>query len=371
MTPPTTIEARVTRSSRSSFAIARERPRTASDPHHELLSDVSHEMGEAAALERTASSTTSGRACGDARNAREGLRLVRREWRRHRAFRPHVPRRRRRWLAVEIKRVATIDAVEQLTAISSASGSTRRCRNAPASWPPSSSSRRPSSSPRRGGSGASRSTSRCYEVSESPSSPSSRRLEDYDTATAAANNSCSRSRPLRRYRPRESNVSPAAPSARSRVVPDTSTSPEPASARMRLAAWTAKPGHLRRTVPLAAGECRRGWTRIAARASTSSSPLRIARSAPSNTIKRIPRGLDLPPPSGPHRADDVFVHRRSALPGRVALRLRVDRGVDDVGKKDGGHHACVVARLRVEPGAPSPVDHHELLVALHPGDVAG
>ena len=95
-------------------------------------------------------------------------------------------------------------------------------------------------------------------------------------------------------------------------------------------------------------------------------------SAPSNTMRRIPGGLDLPAAEADqHGADDVFVHRRGALPGRVALRLRVDRGVDDVGKQDGGQHACALARRRVEAGAPGPVDHHELFVALHPGDVAG
>ena len=50
---------------------------------------------------------------------------------------------------------------------------------------------------------------------------------------------------------------------------------------------------------------------------------------------------------------------------------RANRGVDDVGEQDRGHHASALARLRVESSAPSPVDHHQLLVALHPGDVAG
>ena len=46
----------------------------------------------------------------------EELRLVRREWiDRDRPRRPDVPRRRGGWVAVEIKRVGTIEAVEQLT----------------------------------------------------------------------------------------------------------------------------------------------------------------------------------------------------------------------------------------------------------------
>lgn len=50
----------------------------------------------------------------------------------------------------------------------------------------------------------------------------------YGADDSAANSSCSRSRPLRRCRPRDSNMSPVPPSARSRVVPDTRTSPAPA-----------------------------------------------------------------------------------------------------------------------------------------------
>src|SRR3954463_7378291 len=83
---------------------------------HEVLSDVSHEMGEAAALEkdgveRDLQLELAGRPDG----VGAGLRLVRREWPTDIGpvdlmCRDAVGG----WVAVEIKRVATIDAVEQL-----------------------------------------------------------------------------------------------------------------------------------------------------------------------------------------------------------------------------------------------------------------
>src|SRR5918994_5815858 len=63
----------------------------------------------------------------------------------------------------------------------------------------------------------------------------------YPADDPAANKSCSRSRPLRRGLPPDSNVNPVAPSLRSRVIADTRTSPAPARAMMRAAACTAKP----------------------------------------------------------------------------------------------------------------------------------
>ena len=82
----------------------------------ELLSDVSHAMGEAAALEKDgvehelqAALAARPQALG------EGLRLVRREWPTDIGPVDLMCRDDdRAWVAVEVKRVATIDAVEQL-----------------------------------------------------------------------------------------------------------------------------------------------------------------------------------------------------------------------------------------------------------------
>ena len=83
----------------------------------EIISDVVHDMGEAAALEKDGverdlqeALAASPQFCG------EGFRLVRREW--PTDIGPVDLMRRDgedAWIAVEIKRVATIDAVEQLT----------------------------------------------------------------------------------------------------------------------------------------------------------------------------------------------------------------------------------------------------------------
>ena len=83
----------------------------------EVLSDVTHDMGEAAALQKDGVERDLQEALAEAPGwCGEGFRLVRREWptdigpvdlmcRDHRDG----------WIAVEIKRVATIDAVEQLS----------------------------------------------------------------------------------------------------------------------------------------------------------------------------------------------------------------------------------------------------------------
>jgi endonuclease len=84
---------------------------------HELLSDVSHEMGEAAALEKDgvehelqAELAARPAALGD------GLRLVRREWPTDIGPVDLMCRDgEEAWVAVEIKRIAGIDAVEQLS----------------------------------------------------------------------------------------------------------------------------------------------------------------------------------------------------------------------------------------------------------------
>src|SRR4051794_9084450 len=84
---------------------------------HEVLSDVEHEMGEAAALEKDGVE----RDLQEALAARpevleEGLRLERREWPTDVGPVDLMCRDPDgEWVAVEIKRVGTIDAVEQLT----------------------------------------------------------------------------------------------------------------------------------------------------------------------------------------------------------------------------------------------------------------
>jgi RecB family endonuclease NucS len=83
---------------------------------YEVLSDVSHEMGEAAALEKDGVERDLQLELAARPDAVEdGLRLVRREWPTDIGpvdlmCRDAVDG----WVAVEIKRVATIDAVEQL-----------------------------------------------------------------------------------------------------------------------------------------------------------------------------------------------------------------------------------------------------------------
>jgi len=83
----------------------------------EIVSDVFHDMGEAAALEKDGverdlqeALAASPQFCG------EGFRLVRREWPTDIGPVDLMCRDGEdAWIAVEIKRVATIDAVEQLT----------------------------------------------------------------------------------------------------------------------------------------------------------------------------------------------------------------------------------------------------------------
>jgi hypothetical protein len=82
----------------------------------EVLSDVEHEMGEAAALEKDGVERDLQLALADQPGAiEEGLRLVRREWVTDIGAVDLMCRDADDgWVAVEIKRVATIDAVEQL-----------------------------------------------------------------------------------------------------------------------------------------------------------------------------------------------------------------------------------------------------------------
>ena len=118
MTPPTTIEEE---GDPLELIVVRKRAGKTEDRLeiriHELLSDVAHEMGEAAALEKDGVErqlqielAASPEALG------EGLRLVRREWPTDIGPVDLMCRDAEDgWLAVEIKRVATIEAVEQLT----------------------------------------------------------------------------------------------------------------------------------------------------------------------------------------------------------------------------------------------------------------
>ena len=80
----------------------------------EVVSDVVHDMGEAAALEKEGVERDLQELLADA--PPEGLRLVRREWPTDIGPVDLMCRDGEDgWIAVEIKRVATIDAVEQLT----------------------------------------------------------------------------------------------------------------------------------------------------------------------------------------------------------------------------------------------------------------
>ena len=83
----------------------------------EVLSDVTHDMGEAAALEKDGVERDLQEALAAAPQwCGEGFRLVRREWPTDIGPVDLMCRDPEDgWIAVEIKRVATIDAVEQLT----------------------------------------------------------------------------------------------------------------------------------------------------------------------------------------------------------------------------------------------------------------
>lgn len=83
----------------------------------EILSDVTHDMGEAAALEKDGVERDLQEALAAAPEfCGEGLRLVRREWPTDIGPVDLMCRDEDDgWVAVEIKRIGTIDAVEQLT----------------------------------------------------------------------------------------------------------------------------------------------------------------------------------------------------------------------------------------------------------------
>jgi RecB family endonuclease NucS len=83
----------------------------------EMISDVTYDMGEAAALEKDGVEAHLQELLADAPQwCGEGFRLVRREWPTDIGPVDLMCRNGEdEWIAVEIKRVATIDAVEQLT----------------------------------------------------------------------------------------------------------------------------------------------------------------------------------------------------------------------------------------------------------------
>jgi len=114
MTPPTVIE------EQDDHIVVRKRAGSTEDRLDirivEVLSDVTHDMGEAAALEKDGVEVHLQEALADAPHwCGEGFRLVRREWPTDIGPVDLMCRDEDDgWIAVEIKRVATIDAVEQL-----------------------------------------------------------------------------------------------------------------------------------------------------------------------------------------------------------------------------------------------------------------
>ena len=118
MTPPTVIEEE---SAPPTRIVVRKRAGATEDRLDiriaEIVSDVTHDMGEAAALEKDGVERDLQEALASApEHCGEGFRLVRREWPTDIGPVDLMCRDPDDgWIAVEIKRVATIDAVEQLS----------------------------------------------------------------------------------------------------------------------------------------------------------------------------------------------------------------------------------------------------------------
>jgi RecB family endonuclease NucS len=114
MTPPTVIE------DGGDVLVVRKRAGRSEDRLeirlHEVLADVEHEMGEAAGLEKDGVERDLQEAlAAEPGTLEDGLRLDRREWPTDLGPVDLMCRDAEGgWVAVEIKRVATIDAVEQL-----------------------------------------------------------------------------------------------------------------------------------------------------------------------------------------------------------------------------------------------------------------
>jgi hypothetical protein len=115
MTPPTVIE------TSDDLVVVRKRAGRSEDRLeirlNEVLSDVTHDMGEAAALEKDGvERDLQLLLAADPEAVEPGLRLVKREWPTDVGPVDLMCRDSDDgWVAVEIKRVGTIDAVEQLT----------------------------------------------------------------------------------------------------------------------------------------------------------------------------------------------------------------------------------------------------------------
>jgi RecB family endonuclease NucS len=115
MTPPTVIE------DRGQVVVVRKRAGKTEDRLEikliEVLSDVTHDMGEAAGLEKDGvERDLQLLLADDPTHIVDGLRLVKREWPTDVGPVDLMCRDEDdAWVAVEIKRVGTIDAVEQLT----------------------------------------------------------------------------------------------------------------------------------------------------------------------------------------------------------------------------------------------------------------
>ncbi|HRV59876.1 MAG: endonuclease NucS [Solirubrobacterales bacterium] len=121
MTPPTTIEELAAEGEEPARIVVTKHAGATEDRVEikiaEVLSDVTHDMGEAAALERDGVEAHLQELLAEQPHwCGEGLRLVKREW-----FTDIGPvdlmckDPDERWVAVEIKRVGTIEAVEQIT----------------------------------------------------------------------------------------------------------------------------------------------------------------------------------------------------------------------------------------------------------------
>src|SRR5438445_1523107 len=115
MTPPTLVE------HSDGLVVVRKRAGRSEDRLEirlvEVLSDVTHDMGEAAALEKDGvERDLQLLLADDPTHAEAGLRLVKREWSTDVGPVDLMCRDEDdAWVAVEIKRIGTIDAVEQLT----------------------------------------------------------------------------------------------------------------------------------------------------------------------------------------------------------------------------------------------------------------
>ena len=169
MTPPTVSR---TTATRSSSASAQARLRTASRSRLlEVLSDASHEMGEAAALEKDGVERDLQELLAERPDVLgDELRLVRREWPTDIGPVDLMCRDLDDgWVAVEIKRVGTIDAVDQLCRYLERIRLDPALAGCRASSLRSASGRRRSSTPTVAASAARRSISRCFAASASPS----------------------------------------------------------------------------------------------------------------------------------------------------------------------------------------------------------